>query len=64
MPRSIIERLHKETVRAVRLQDTRGRFAVEGLEPVGSLPEEFGAYIASEIDKWGKVIKAAGINPQ
>lgn len=48
----------------MRLQDTRGRFAVEGLEPVGSLPEEFGAYIASEIDKWGKVIKAAGINPQ
>ncbi len=63
-PRAIIDRLHQEAARAVRLQDTRERFAVEGLEPVGSSPEQFGAYIASEIDKWGKVIKAAGIKPQ
>jgi tripartite-type tricarboxylate transporter receptor subunit TctC len=63
-PRAIIDRLHQEAARAVRLQDTRERFAVEGLEPVGSSPEEFGAYIASEMNKWGKVIKAAGIKPQ
>jgi tripartite-type tricarboxylate transporter receptor subunit TctC len=63
-PRAIIERLHQETVRAVRLQDTRDRFAVEGLDPVGSTPEEFGAYIASELAKWGRVVKAAGIKPQ
>ena len=63
-PRMVIERLHQESVRAVRLQDTRDRFAVEGLEPVGSTPDEFAAYIASEMSKWGKVIKAAGIKPQ
>jgi tripartite-type tricarboxylate transporter receptor subunit TctC len=63
-PRAIIERLHQEAVRALRLQDTRERFAVEGLDPVGSTPEEFGAYIGSELAKWGKVIKAAGIRPQ
>jgi tripartite-type tricarboxylate transporter receptor subunit TctC len=63
-PRAIIERLHQETVRAVRLQDTRDRFAVEGLDAVGSSPEEFGTYIASELAKWGKVVKAAGIKPQ
>jgi tripartite-type tricarboxylate transporter receptor subunit TctC len=62
--RTVIERLHQESVRAVRLQDTRDRFAVEGLEPVGSTPDEFAAYIASEMSKWGKVIKAAGIKPQ
>jgi len=63
-PRAIIDRLHREAVRAVRMQDTRDRFAVEGLEPVGSSPEEFAAYIAKETGKWGKVIKAAGIAPQ
>lgn len=63
-PRPIIERLHVEAVRAVRLQDTRDRFAVEGLEPVGSSPGDFAAYIGSEMVKWGKVIQAAGIKPR
>jgi len=63
-PRPIIDRLYQESLRAIRMQDTRERFAVEALEPVGSAPDEFAAYIASEMNKWGKVIKAAGISPQ
>lgn len=63
-PRPIIERLNQETVRAIRAPDTKQRFALEGLDPVGSTPEEFAAYIHSELDKWAKVIKAAGIKPQ
>lgn len=63
-PRLIIDRLYQESLRAIRMQDTRERFAVEALEPVGSAPDEFAAYIASEMNKWGKVIKAAGISPQ
>lgn len=63
-PRPIIDRLYQESLRAIRMQDTRERFAVEALEPVGSAPDEFAAYIASEMNKWGKVIKAAGIKPQ
>ena len=63
-PRPIIDRLYQESLRAIRMQDTRERFAVEALEPVGSTPDEFAAYIASEMNKWGKVIKAAGIRPQ
>ena len=63
-PRPIIDRLDQESLRAIRMQDTRERFAVEALEPVGSAPDEFAAYIASEMNKWGKVIKAAGIRPQ
>ena len=63
-PRPIIDRLYQESLRAMRMQDTRERFAVEALEPVGSAPDEFAAYIASEMNKWGKVIKAAGIKPQ
>ena len=63
-PRPIIDRLYQESLRAIRMQDTRERFAVEALEPVGSAPDEFAGYIASEMNKWGKVIKAAGIRPQ
>lgn len=63
-PRPIIDRLYQEALRAIRIQDTRERFAVEALEPVGSAPDEFAAYIAGEMNKWGKVIKAAGIRPQ
>jgi tripartite-type tricarboxylate transporter receptor subunit TctC len=36
----------------------------QGFEPVGGTPEEFGAYIKSEIAKWGKVIRTAGIKPE
>jgi len=38
--------------------------AAEGAEAVGSKPEEFSAFLKSEIDKWGKVVKAAGIPMQ
>ena len=38
--------------------------AGEGAEIVGSTPAQFGAYMKSETEKWGRVIKAAGIKPQ
>lgn len=63
-PRPIVDRLYQETLRAIRTMEFKERFAVEGLEPVGSKPEEFAAFIDSELDKWAKVIKSAGIKPQ
>ncbi|MBI3069497.1 MAG: tripartite tricarboxylate transporter substrate binding protein, partial [Betaproteobacteria bacterium] len=49
-----------EIVRVVRLPDVRERMLHEGVEPAGTTPEEFGAYIRSEIAKWTKVVKATG----
>lgn len=63
-PRPVIDRLYQETVRAIRAPDLKERFMAEGLDPVGSKPDEFAAYILSELDKWAKVIRAAGIKPQ
>jgi len=40
------------------------RLAADGAEPVGSTPEEFAAFIKSEIDKWARVANAAGIRPE
>ena len=42
----------------------RERLLADGAEPVGNTPEQFGAFIKSEIDKWGKVIKAAGLKAE
>lgn len=39
----------------------RERLTGDGAEPVGSIPEQFAAFIRAEIAKWNKVIKAAGI---
>jgi tripartite-type tricarboxylate transporter receptor subunit TctC len=63
-PRAIIDRLAQETARAVRSPDLKERLSAEGLEPVGSSADEFGAYLRAEMAKWAKVVKAAGIKPQ
>jgi len=60
-PRVIIDRLHAEIVRALNSPDLRPRLIDAGADPVGSTPEEYTAFIKSEIAKWAKVINAAGI---
>jgi tripartite-type tricarboxylate transporter receptor subunit TctC len=63
-PQPIIARLNAEALRALRSDEMRERLAVDGAEPQGSTPEEFGALIRGEIDKWTRVVRAAGIEPQ
>lgn len=62
-PRTIVTRLHDETVKALHFQDVKERLDGLGFEIVGSTPEQFGAYIKSEIGKWEKVVKASGAKP-
>jgi tripartite-type tricarboxylate transporter receptor subunit TctC len=59
-PRDIITRLHAESTKALQAPDLRNRMIAEGAEFVGDTPEQFAAYIRSEIDKWGKAVKASG----
>jgi tripartite-type tricarboxylate transporter receptor subunit TctC len=63
-PPSVIARLHENIVKILAVPETRERLADQGFEPVGNSPEEFGAYIRSEIAKWSKVISDAGIRPE
>lgn len=63
-PTAIVERLAQETARAVRSSDLKERMSAEGLQPVGSTPAEFSAYLRAEMAKWAKVVKAANIKPQ
>jgi tripartite-type tricarboxylate transporter receptor subunit TctC len=62
-PREIVDRLNRETVAVIKRPNVQARMADIGAEPVGSTPEDFGALIRSEKDKWGKVIKTANIQP-
>jgi tripartite-type tricarboxylate transporter receptor subunit TctC len=58
-PAAIIGRLHAEIVAALKAPEVRDFISAEGAEPVGSSPQEFGAYMRSEIERYTKVVKAA-----
>jgi tripartite-type tricarboxylate transporter receptor subunit TctC len=60
-PQAIIERLHRETVRIVAMPDVKDRLASLGFDPIANTPEQFAAYIKSEIAKWAKVVREASI---
>ncbi len=60
-PKPVIARLNAEIVKAVDAADTRKRFFDLATDPASSTPEALGAFIKSEIAKWGKLIKSAGI---
>ena len=60
-PATIIRKLHLETGKVLTLADLRAKLADLGLEGIGNSPDEFAALIKSEISKWAKVIKEAGI---
>jgi tripartite-type tricarboxylate transporter receptor subunit TctC len=57
----VIARLNQDINRVLLTSDMRSRLEAEGAEASGGSPEQFGAFFKMEIDKWGKVIRAAGI---
>ena len=64
MPRPVVALLHQETARFIEQGDVRKRVAADGGEPVGSSPEQAAAYLKGQVDRWGQVIRAAGVQPE
>src|SRR5690349_16747957 len=64
VPREIVARWNVEVGKILANADLRERFINDGLEPIGGTSEEFGKFIRVEIDKYAKVIKAAGVPQQ
>lgn len=60
-PDAIILRLHRELMSAIADREVRERFAANGIEPVGTSPQQFAVYLRDEYAKWGKVVRTAGI---
>ena len=62
-PADVITRLHAEIARIIHSPDIKEKLVAQGTDPVGSPPAEFGAFLKAEMQKWGKVIRDAGIKP-
>jgi tripartite-type tricarboxylate transporter receptor subunit TctC len=60
----IVERLNGELAKALNAQDTRAKLANVGLDVATSTPAEFAKFVRAEYEKWGKVIKDAGIRAE
>ncbi|MCL4687889.1 MAG: tripartite tricarboxylate transporter substrate binding protein [Burkholderiales bacterium] len=62
-PKEIVARMHREIEKIVQMPEVQERLSASGAEPVASTPEQFGAYLGSEVAKWGRVVKQAKIPP-
>lgn len=59
-PRPIIDRYHKEIVRIINMPEIKAQLQKMEFDVVAGTPEQFAAWIQTEIPRWGKVIKATG----
>jgi tripartite-type tricarboxylate transporter receptor subunit TctC len=60
-PKRIIGMLNAESKRILAMQEVKDRLTVAGIDAAGGTPEDFGKFIRAEFDKWGPVVKAAGV---
>jgi tripartite-type tricarboxylate transporter receptor subunit TctC len=63
-PDDVIERLNREINAGLRDPTLQARLANVATTPILFSPDGFGAYLAAEIEKWGKVIRMAGVKPE
>ncbi|HET9707368.1 MAG TPA: tripartite tricarboxylate transporter substrate binding protein [Gemmatimonadales bacterium] len=59
-PRDLVHRISADIAKAVKSSDLTERMKQQGMEPIGSTPEQFDALIRSEMEKWAKVVKQSG----
>jgi len=63
VPKPIVNRLYTEVAAILKEPDTLARLEKMGVTPSGMTPEAFAAFQKSEVEKWGQLIKSAGIKP-
>ena len=63
-PRDIVDKLHRETAKALQTPKVRDRLSAMGVDPMVMTPSEFDAYVESEIAVNAALVKAAGIRPE
>jgi tripartite-type tricarboxylate transporter receptor subunit TctC len=57
LPKEVVMKVHRETVRTLQAPEVNGKLAEQGFEVVGSSPEEFLRFVQGESDKLGKLIR-------
>ena len=60
-PKPVIDRLHAEITKALKLPDIQERFATIGAEPIGSIPDRLAAHLKRETDRWSAIIRERNI---
>jgi tripartite-type tricarboxylate transporter receptor subunit TctC len=60
-PREVVQRLNAEMVRILASPEVKDRFGKMGVEVVAGTPEHFGSFLKSEVERWAKVVRDAGI---
>ena len=63
-PADIIARLHRDAVSVLNQNDIRERFVREGMDVVAGSPQDFAAVLRADTEKWAKIVRAAGIQPE
>jgi tripartite-type tricarboxylate transporter receptor subunit TctC len=63
-PRAIIDRLNREVTTALKSAEVNSKLVAGGVDPEPLTPEQLGEKIRVETERWGKVVKAAGVKPQ
>jgi tripartite-type tricarboxylate transporter receptor subunit TctC len=62
-PPEIVVKLHHELAKILHTPAIREQLVALGAEPIGSTPDELGAFVKLEMDRWGKIIREKGIRP-
>jgi tripartite-type tricarboxylate transporter receptor subunit TctC len=63
-PKDVIAKLNAEANRALKSPELMEQFRRLGYEPIGDTPEQCAARIESEVRRWTKIIRDAGVQPQ
>ena len=63
-PKDAVAKLNSSINSALKMEDVRSRLMGAGIEIQGGTPEAFAEVIRIEVDKWGRIVKAAGIQPE
>ncbi|MDB5812418.1 MAG: transporter [Betaproteobacteria bacterium] len=54
---ALIDRLHAEIVKVIRMPDVEAAILAQAIEPIGNTPEQFGRIIRADVERWGKILK-------
>jgi tripartite-type tricarboxylate transporter receptor subunit TctC len=64
MPRDVVRKINADALAVIRRPEFLERLARDGIEPVGNTPEDFAAQIRADLERWARVVKAAGLRPE
>jgi tripartite-type tricarboxylate transporter receptor subunit TctC len=62
VPKSMIDKVSADLGRALATQEVKDKLAIYGVEAVHSTPQQFSEFLVSENERWGKLIREAGIS--